>query len=165
MDFAIDPQYQVLLVDDDEVCTFVTRHVLERFPDFQRVDIFQDSLQALQFLEAGGTPTAPGSLSSYLLLIDLNLEQMDGLEFISQAQRILAGSNRPVHLCLLTSSVRDQDYERAAQAGVDHYLSKPLTAEKVERLLKEIKIKPAITTDFSQASSTGDGATSFHSSW
>jgi CheY-like chemotaxis protein len=140
----MDHQFQVLLVDDDEIFTFVTRHVLEKFSAFPQVDIFHDSLQALHFLQTGGGQTSAAlvPLTGDLLLIDFYLEEMNGLEFIDQARRILVSRNRPVHFCLLTSSIRDQDYEKAAEAGIHHFLSKPLTAEKVDQLLRDIKVEP-----------------------
>lgn len=70
-----------------------------------------------------------------LVLLDLHMPVMDGLE---AARRIRSGfvSGKHLPLVALTASVTLEDREACRQAGMDDYLSKPLSLEALRKVLK-----------------------------
>jgi PAS domain S-box-containing protein len=71
-----------------------------------------------------------------LVLCDIGLPGMDGYA-VAQALRAEEGLSG-VSLVALTGYARDEDLQRAREAGFDHHLAKPPSIEKIERLLREL---------------------------
>ena len=69
-----------------------------------------------------------------LFLLDINMPEMDGWEFLYQLDRMGIESD----VMILSSSVHWDDIERAKEYGnVKCYIQKPLTEEKIQRHLIE----------------------------
>ena len=75
-----------------------------------------------------------------LVLLDIGLPGMNGYE-VARRLRLEAGAERPV-LVALTGYGREEDRQRAHQAGFDHHLVKPVTAEAIERLVATLGARP-----------------------
>ena len=114
---------QALVVDDDPMIATLLRVVLQRRGYV--VDHCEDGASALERVRAGGVD---------LLLTDRNMPEMDGLA-LCRAIRALAGTSR-VYCIMLTASGDQAMRVAAVEAGVDDFLSKPLSlAELDARLL------------------------------
>ncbi len=61
-----------------------------------------------------------------LILMDLQMPEMDGLEATRQIRQLEAGSGNRVPIVALTANVMEGDREACEQAGMDDFLSKPL---------------------------------------
>jgi len=70
-----------------------------------------------------------------LILLDLNMEVMNGFEFLQQRKEVNIISKIPV--VVLTSSARHEDIEKAYKLGANSYVEKPLDPTKfIEAMLK-----------------------------
>jgi len=70
-----------------------------------------------------------------LILLDLNMEVMNGFEFLQQRSKIEKIKKIPV--VILTSSARHEDIEKAYKLGANSYVEKPLDPAKfIEAMLK-----------------------------
>ncbi|BCU79570.1 response regulator [Luteolibacter sp. LG18] len=71
------------------------------------------------------------------ILMDVQMPVMDGLE----AARILSGDPPPGRLCIiaLTANAFREDREAALEAGMDHYLSKPVTLDALQAALSSAR--------------------------
>jgi CheY-like chemotaxis protein len=78
-----------------------------------------------------GALQAVASLKPHIVLLDIGLPRMDGYEV---ARRIRAGE-RAVKLIALSGYGRSEDTQRAAAAGFDAYLVKPVDFDELERVL------------------------------
>jgi len=65
-------------------------------------------------------------------LLDIGLPGMDGYEL---ALRLRQQSARPLRLIAVTGYGQDSDRQRAADAGFDHHLTKPVDLSRLEALL------------------------------
>ncbi len=69
-----------------------------------------------------------------LVLTDMNMPQMDGIELIKSMKEDDAYRDLPV--IMLTTEAADEERDRGMQAGASSYLTKPIGKEK---LLEEIR--------------------------
>ncbi|MCG8463043.1 MAG: response regulator [Holophagales bacterium] len=116
----------LLLVEDDEVDVLTVRRALSRLGSSRDLRVVGDGEQALEELRTG--PIAP-----CLVLLDLNMPRMSGLELLraARAEGLAVG----VPVVVLTSSRRDQDILEGFELGVAAYLSKPVSAHKLGEVL------------------------------
>jgi CheY-like chemotaxis protein len=76
-----------------------------------------------------------------LMLVDIGLPGMDGYEL---ARRIRSeGGNRGVKLVALTGFGREEDRQRALDAGFDVHLVKPVNIDELKRLIASMATPPA----------------------
>lgn len=120
---------RILVVDDDSI----TRKLLGMYLKSKgyEVEYAENGLDALEKL---------GQMEINIVLTDLNMPYMDGIEFTRNMKTEPHYSHIPV--LMVTTEADMDEKERAIQAGADAYLVKPVTAEQinktVRRLLKEI---------------------------
>ena len=112
-----------LIVDDSAVM----RKIVERA-------LRQAGLDALIVREAGNGNEGLEVLSTQsvdLILSDINMPSMDGLEFVRQiAARNLAPG---VPVVMITTESSEEHVKEAIQAGARGYIRKPFTAEQVKQ--------------------------------
>ena len=117
---------RVLIVDDSSVM----RKIVER-------SLRQAGLEPMTVLEAGSGVEGLEVLSNqtvHLILSDINMPAMDGLEFLRQIrlQNLAAG----VPVVMITTESSEEHVKQAIQAGARGYIRKPFTAEQMkERIL------------------------------
>ena len=76
-----------------------------------------DGAQAVTAWSAGGVA---------LVLMDVHMPEMDGLEATRHIRRYEEGTGRHTPIIALTAYARRQDWESALSAGMDDYLTKPI---------------------------------------
>ncbi len=119
-------EIRVLIVDDSSVM----RKIVERA-------LRQAGLDPLVVLEAGSGVEGLDALRNnavQLILSDINMPSMDGLEFLRQlrAQKLADG----VPVVMITTESSEEHVRQAIQSGAQGYIRKPFTAEQVkERVL------------------------------
>ena len=113
---------KVLLVEDNEDNRIIYATVLLHFG--------YDVIQAQNGLEG---VTAAGTYQPDLVVMDISLPVMDGLEATRRIRSDPRTANIPV--LAVTAHARDVDRERAIQAGCNDYLPKPV---EPRRLLAEV---------------------------
>ena len=119
-------EIRALIVDDSSVM----RKIIER-------SLRQAGLNLSVVHEAGSWTEALELLKTKdvdLILSDINMPSMDGLEFLRQirAQNLAAG----VPVVMITTESSEEHVKQAIQAGARGYIRKPFTAEQVkERVL------------------------------
>jgi len=70
-----------------------------------------------------------------VVLLDLQMPVMDGYEAARQI-RLLGNEGRTVPIAALTAFTQDSDRSKAAECGISHFLSKPIRAKDVAKLLE-----------------------------
>ena len=120
----------VLVADDDPDMRALLRRLLER-AGF-RVELVADGAAALARLEGGGVD---------LVLVDLMMPQVDGLEFCRRVRE--SEQTQHVPIIMLTGSVNAADRRAGFALGVDDYLLKPFATQAViERVRAWIHAEP-----------------------
>jgi two-component system chemotaxis response regulator CheY len=123
-------EIRALIVDDSSVM----RKIVERA-------LRQAGLDTLVVHEAGSGAEGLEVLKSKsvdLILSDINMPTMDGLEFLRQIRAQNLAQNVPV--VMITTESSEEHVKQAIQAGARGYIRKPFTAEQVkERVLPLVR--------------------------
>jgi two-component system response regulator len=115
----------ILLVEDNGNDEFLTLRELEKNGVANEIIVARDGIQALEYLfgQSGSAERDTVDLPQVVLL-DLNLPKLDGLEAL---RRIRAEKRtRRLPVVILTSSDEDQDRIKAYNLGANGYVRKPV---------------------------------------
>jgi CheY-like chemotaxis protein len=110
----------ILLVDDDEIDVMTVRRAFTKANITNKVFVATDGIEALEMLRSDGVPP-----SRRLMLLDLNMPRMNGIELLREIR-----SDPALHsltVIVLTTSNEDRDRVDAYQLNVAGYLLKPVT--------------------------------------
>jgi two-component system response regulator len=125
---------KVLLVEDDQDHVFLIRRALADLAGVAvTVEVAGDGEQAMERLarsrfEPGGPPQ--------LVLVDLKMPRMDGLEVL---RRIRAGeSTHDLPVVVLTSSERQEDREEALREGATWFVCKPTDGRRFRSEIQQL---------------------------
>lgn len=115
----------ILLVEDDDVDVMNVQRAFKRSNITNPLYIAGNGLEALDMLQgvAGQPPEVPEHRR--LILLDLNMPKMGGIEFLKELRSIPA--LRPTPVIVLTTSNQDQDRVEAYNLNVAGYILKPVT--------------------------------------
>lgn len=117
----------LLLIDDDEVDVMTVKRALKKNNITNALYIANNGLEALAMLRGKEMPKLlPGQRR--LILLDLNMPKMGGIEFLRELR---ADSElKPLPVIVLTTSNEDQDKVEAYNLNVAGYIIKPVTFGK-----------------------------------
>jgi two-component system response regulator len=126
------PPIDVLLVDDNSDDAEFTLRALQRAESSLQVTIAEDGVAALDFMFCTGRYQSRVPAAPRVVLLDLKLPKIDGLEVL---RRLKADARtRSVPVVVLTSSKERRDIHEAYVRGANSYLVKPV--EYVELVAK-----------------------------
>lgn len=112
----------ILLVEDDEVDVLNVRRAFAKNHIMNPLVVAGDGIEALEMLRGGQVPKG-----RRLILLDLNMPRMNGIEFLRELRQDPELSSTPV--VVLTTSKDDRDKIDAYNLNVAGYLVKPVTFE------------------------------------
>jgi len=115
-----DRVLNILLVEDDEVDVMNVRRAFERNNVSNPLFVAGNGLEALEMLRGDRLPR-----DRRLILLDLNMPKMNGIEFLEALRADPELASTPV--VVLTTSNDDQDKIDAYNFNVAGYLLKPVT--------------------------------------
>ena len=123
----------IVLVDDNETTSFLNNRLLSRLALAGKVSTFSRADEACRFLWSDAEATeAP---AADLVFVDLKMPGMSGFEFLEQYNQLPQPVQERTVVAVLTTSMHAADTARVAQYPKVEYLTKPLTEEKLQRLL------------------------------
>lgn len=122
----------LLIVEDHPINRQLLCQALERRG--HRVTVASNGLEALEALG----DSLVGAPRFDAVVMDLLMPVMDGLEATRRIRQQEAGSGRHIPIVALTACAMDQDREACFEAGMDDYLTKPLKAQELARILERI---------------------------
>jgi CheY-like chemotaxis protein len=124
----------VLLVEDDPGDVLMTKEAFEHYKLRNVLHVVTDGEQALQFLRrTGGYADAP---RPGLILLDLNLPRLDGLEVLAELKA--DPELKVIPVVILTTSQAQQDVLRSYALHANAYVSKPVDFETFIEAIRQI---------------------------
>jgi CheY-like chemotaxis protein len=117
-------QLNILLVEDDEVDVMNVQRALKKNNATANLYRAANGIEALAMLR-NSSKIPQQHNSKLLILLDLNMPQMGGLEFLQELRADPALCKLPV--VVLTTSMQDSDLATAYQYNVAGYIIKPMT--------------------------------------
>jgi CheY-like chemotaxis protein len=134
----IDPLRPILFAEDSPHDVEMTLEALQEHRLANRVVVVGDGQEALDYLRSAGRfqDRAPGDPA--LVLLDLKMPRIDGLDVlraIKQDERL-----RAIPVVMLTSSREEQDVVRSYRLGVNAYIVKPVAVGAFIEAIKTLGI-------------------------
>jgi CheY-like chemotaxis protein len=117
-------QLNILLVEDDEVDVMNVQRALKKNNATSTLYRAANGIEALAMLRTNNQIGTKAN-SRLLILLDLNMPKMGGLEFLKELRADPALSKLPV--VVLTTSMQDSDLATAYKYNVAGYMIKPIT--------------------------------------
>jgi CheY-like chemotaxis protein len=135
----------ILLVEDNPNDLELTLIALERSQLANDVIVIRDGAEALDYLEARGAykDRTPGNPA--VILLDLKLPKVDGLEVLKHVRSSPTLKSLPV--VMLTSSREEQDLLRSYELGVNAYVVKPVDFQEFVRAIADLGIFWAVLNE------------------
>lgn len=115
---------RILLVEDNERDQELTLAALEEFNIANEIDIANDGAEALDYLHRRGKFAGKVESLPVVVLLDLKMPRVDGLEVLKQMKADPALKQLPV--VMLTSSREEADLVKSYSLGVNAYVVKPV---------------------------------------
>jgi CheY-like chemotaxis protein/DNA-binding XRE family transcriptional regulator len=128
----------ILLVEDDANDTQLTLEAFKRARLTNRVHIVRDGAAALDYLFFRGEYEHRLDLGPAMILLDLNLPKVHGLEVL---RRIKADERtRSIAVVVLTMSREDEHIREALQLGADAYITKPVDFQNFSAITPQLDL-------------------------
>lgn len=125
----------ILLVEDDPAHAVLVQRHIEPIQAANRIIHVEDGQAALDYLNReNGYADEAANPQPHLILLDLRLPKVDGLEVLERVKRNAALKHIPV--VVLTTSDAESDIAKSYIRGASSYLVKPVNFEKFATLMK-----------------------------
>lgn len=127
---------EILLVEDDPNDVELTLHTLRENKLANRIQVVRDGAEALEFIFRTGRYRGRGSEHPKVVLLDLKLPLVDGLEVLRRLKQ--DPRTQPIPVVVLTSSQEEKDIVESYQLGVNSYIVKPVNFEKFTETVRSL---------------------------
>jgi len=136
---------RILMVEDDPKDVELTLTALEEYNLANKVVVTRDGEEALNYLyHRGEFKTRPDG-DPAVILLDLKLPKVDGLEVLKQLKS--DGKLRMIPVVVLTSSKEEKDMVASYKLGVNAYVVKPVDFHEFVNAIKELGVFWAIINE------------------
>ena len=136
---------RILIVEDDPKDVELTLTALEEYNLANEVVITRDGEEALDYLYCRGNFKMRSSDNPAVLLLDLKLPKVNGLEVLQQIKSDEKLKMIPV--VVLTSSREEKDMVASYKLGVNAYVVKPVDFHEFVNAIKELGVFWAIINE------------------
>ena len=136
---------RILLVEDDPKDVELTLTALEEYNLANEVVVAHDGEEALDYLYCRGNFASRSSDNPAVLLLDLKLPKVNGLEVLQQIKSDEKLKMIPV--VVLTSSHEEKDMVASYKLGVNAYVVKPVDFHEFVNAIKELGIFWAVINE------------------
>src|SRR5216684_3780863 len=136
---------RILMVEDDPKDVELTLTALEEYNLANEVVVTRDGAEALDYLYCRGDFTTRTNDNPAVLLLDLKLPKVDGLEVLQQIKSDEKLKMIPV--VVLTSSHEEKDVVASYKLGVNAYVVKPVDFHEFVEAIKELGVFWAVINE------------------
>jgi|SRR5271170_6793179 len=128
---------EILLVEDNPNDAELTLYALHKNKMANHVEHVRDGVEALDFLFCRGEFAGrdPGS-GPKLVLLDLKLPRLNGLDVLAQVKR--DPRTKAIPIVVLTSSKEERDLVESYMLGVNSYIQKPVDFSEFQNVVKQL---------------------------
>jgi CheY-like chemotaxis protein len=130
-------EVDILLVEDNKDDLELALHALRKERLANRIQIARDGEEALDFLFCRGQFSDRSfNHQPRLVLLDLKLPKVDGLEVLKELKLNSQTKNIPV--VILTSSKEERDLVSSYNLGANSYIQKPVDFDQFRETVKQV---------------------------
>ncbi len=135
---AINNINRILVVEDNENDLELTMDALAEHNIANFIDIAKDGEEALDYLLKRGKFKTRESGNPVVILLDLKLPKVGGLEALEQIKK--TDSLKKIPVVILTSSKEESDIISSYSYGVNAYVVKPVEFDKFIEAIKHLGV-------------------------
>ena len=135
----------ILLVEDNPNDLELTLIALEKSQLANEVIVVRDGAEALDYLYARGAFAGRTPGNPAVVLLDLKLPKVDGIEVLREVRNTEKLRSMPV--VMLTSSREEQDLLRSYSLGVNAYVVKPVDFKEFVRAIADLGVFWAVLNE------------------
>jgi two-component system, response regulator len=130
-------ELDILLVEDNQDDRDLALHALQRAKVANRIFVVRDGEEALDFLFCRGA-YAERSFDHppKLVLLDLKLPKVDGMEVLKQVKS--DPRTRTIPIVIMTSSKEERDLASGYNLGANSYIQKPVDFDQFRETVKSV---------------------------
>jgi CheY-like chemotaxis protein len=145
----------ILLVEDNKDDVELTLHALRKEKLANNIQVVSDGEEALDFIFCRGTFHDRPNQCPKLVLLDLKLPKVDGLEVLRQLKA--DPQTKAVPVVILTSSKEERDLVSGYNLGANSYIQKPVDFDQFRDTVKRVGLywlvvnQPPVTQPAAQA--------------
>jgi DNA-binding response OmpR family regulator len=136
---------RILMVEDDPKDVELTLTALEEYNLANEVVVTGDGAEALDYLYCRGNFATRSSDNPAVLLLDLKLPKIDGLEVLQQIKS--DDKLKMIPVVVLTSSHEEKDMVTSYKLGVNAYVVKPVNFHEFVNAIKELGVFWAVINE------------------
>ena len=129
---------RILMVEDDPKDVELTMTALEGYNLANEVIVTRDGEEALDYLYHRGKYTTRSSDHPAVILLDLKLPKIDGLEVLRQVKS--DDTLKMIPVVVLTSSREENDLVSSYKLGVNAYVVKPVDFHEFVNAIRELGV-------------------------
>ncbi len=126
----------ILLVEDNADDAELTLHALKRNNILNPIDIVRDGQEAIDYLYFTGKFANSHHSVPTLILLDLKLPKVDGIEVLRKIKQ--DNSLKKIPVVILTSSKEEKDIIESYNLGVNSYIRKPVDFDQFVDTVRHI---------------------------
>ncbi|MGA3007194.1 MAG: response regulator [Opitutaceae bacterium] len=126
----------ILVVEDDEGHAILVRQNLEAAGLSNRIEHFADGQAVLDFLFKRGAGRVRKAGEVYLVLLDIRMPKVDGIEVLRRIKEDAELHKLPVIMLTTTDDIRE--VERCYQLGCSVYVQKPVDYDKFAEAIRRL---------------------------
>jgi len=141
----MEPRARILLVEDDPRDVELTMTALEDYNLTNEVVVVHDGEEALDYLYCRGKFESRINQNPAVMLLDLKLPKVDGLEVLEKVKS--DEKLRMIPVVVLTSSHEERDMVASYKLGVNAYVVKPVDFHEFVNAIKELGVFWAIINE------------------
>jgi CheY-like chemotaxis protein len=123
----------ILLVDDDNINNYVSENIIKKVGVAKHIEKKLNGKEAIEFIRASLLKNDPDK-NTDLILIDINMPIMDGMEFLEAFNKIKEKDKMIVYL-MHTAPLTPEQKKRIENVYLSGNIEKPLTKEKISKIL------------------------------
>ena len=135
-DASMTKEVVILIADDDDGHAVLIQRNLTRVGLHNPVQRFVDGQEILDFLFRRGTGPHRQSNTAYLLLLDIRMPKVDGVEVLRQAKADACLRKLPI--IMLTTTEDPREVARCHEMGCNNYIVKPVDYDKFAETIKQM---------------------------
>jgi CheY-like chemotaxis protein len=130
-------EIEILLVEDNEADEELAIHALRTNNLANQIHVARDGEEALDFLFCRGKHNGRGfDNPPRLILLDLKLPKVDGLQVLRQLKS--DARTKAIPIVILTASREERDMVNGYQLGVNSYIQKPVDFVQFREVIKQL---------------------------
>jgi two-component system response regulator len=127
----------ILLIEDNPDDEALTLRALQKNNILNKVEVCRDGVDALDFLFCRGTYVNRSAEDfPQLILLDLKLPRLDGLEVLKEIRA--NRSTRLLPVVILTTSNEDKDVTGSYELGANSYIRKPVDFDQFMEAVRQL---------------------------